>query len=36
MDAFTKIHLVEVARTVGQVAGHMENAAGRICLLFLG
>lgn len=36
LDAFTKIHLVEVARTVGQVAGHMENAAGRICLLFLG
>ena len=36
LDAFTKMHLVEVARTVGQVAGHMENAAGRICLLFLG
>ncbi len=36
LDPFTKIHLVEVARTVGQVAGHMENAAGRICLLFLG
>lgn len=36
LDAFTKIHLVEVARTVGRVASHMENAAGRICLLFLG
>ena len=36
MDPFQKVHLVEVARTVGQVAGHMENAAGRICLLFLG
>lgn len=36
MDPFRKVHLVEVARTVGRVAGHMENAAGRICLLFLG
>jgi len=35
LDPFSKVHLVEVARTLGQVAGHMENAAGRICLLFL-
>ncbi|MCD6320645.1 DUF47 family protein [Candidatus Bipolaricaulota bacterium] len=35
LDAFAKFHLVQVSRTLGQVAGHMENTVGRICLLFL-
>lgn len=36
LDPFSKFHLVEVARNVAQAASHIENAAGRICLLFVG